>query len=380
MSATRSATPDVAAHAALAGAIAARPAPPQVRPRLVKRLFGSRISALLTVAIGALLALTLPALAWWALLQATPPWAEASACAQRAGACWPFLVEKAPLILFGTYDYVERWRPALASALILALAGATLFAPRAPRRLLVAWLAALVAFVVLMKGGVFGLPEVPTARWNGLPVLLFLAAFGLALAFPLGLLLALARAARMPLVAGAATALIELLRGVPMVSVLFFGVFVLPLLVPGGRIDPLYAALVALVLFHAAYVAEDVRGGLQSVPRGQFEGAMSIGLGYWPMMRLVVLPQALRAATPALTNTAIGGLKDTSLVVIVGLHDLMSTAKMAYNDPLWQRHALEAYVFVGALFFVLCWALSAAGRRLEHGPVLRARQMAPLPS
>ena len=107
---------------------------------------------------------------------------------------------------------------------------------------------------------------------------------------------------------------------------------------------------------------------------------MSIGLGYWPMMRLVVLPQALRAATPALTNTAIGGLKDTSLVVIVGLHDLMSTAKMAYNDPLWQRHALEAYVFVGALFFVLCWALSAAGRRLEHGPVLRARQMAPLPS
>jgi general L-amino acid transport system permease protein len=351
--------------------IPARPAPRQVRRPLTRRLFGSPLSALLTIVIGALLLFTLPALVWWALLQATPPWAEAAACAQRAGACWPFLVEKAPLILFGTYDYAERWRPALASALLVALAAATLFAPRAPRRLLAAWLAALAAFIVLMKGGVFSLPEVPTARWNGLPVLLFLAAFGLALAFPLGLLLALARAARMTLMASAATALIEFLRGVPMVSVLFFGVFVLPLLVPGGRIDPLYASLAALVLFHAAYVAEDVRGGLQSVPRGQLEGAQSIGLGYWASMRLVVLPQALRAATPALTNTAIGGLKDTSLVVIVGLHDLMSTAKMAYNDPLWQRHALEAYVFVGALFFVMCWALSAAGRRLEQAQMPR---------
>jgi general L-amino acid transport system permease protein len=197
-------------------------------------------------------------------------------------------------------------------------------------------------------------------------VLLFLAAFGLALSFPLGLLFALGRASRMRVVASAATGVIEFLRGVPMVTVLFFGVFVLPLVMPGGRLEPLFAALVALVLFHAAYVAEDLRGGLQSVPRSQYEGALSLGLSYAQTMRLVVLPQAVRAAIPALTNTAIGGFKDTSLVVIVGLHDLMSTAKMAYNDPQWQRYALEAYVFVGALFFVLCWAVSAAGRRLER--------------
>ena len=349
-------------------AVASSPrlAPPRARASLGKRLFGTPLSGALTLLIGALLLVVVPAVLWWAWIGATSPIADPAACRDRGGACWPFLVEKAPLILFGTYDYAERWRPAVASALLLALSGVTLFQWLSARLLLAAWLVALPVFIVLMQGGVLGLDPVPVARWNGLPVLLFLAAFGLALSFPLGLLFALGRASRMRVVASAATGVIEFLRGVPMVTVLFFGVFVLPLVMPGGRLEPLFAALVALVLFHAAYVAEDLRGGLQSVPRSQYEGALSLGLSYAQTMRLVVLPQAVRAAIPALTNTAIGGFKDTSLVVIVGLHDLMSTAKMAYNDPQWQRYALEAYVFVGALFFVLCWAVSAAGRRLER--------------
>ncbi len=346
---------------------ALRAAPPSVAPSLSKRLFGTKLSATLTIVIGALLLVVIPTVLWWAVLGATSPLADPATCAARSGACWPFLVEKAPLILFGTYDYTERWRPALATAMLLLLSGVTMFQLLRARTLMLCWLAALVAFIVLMQGGVFGLPSVAVVKWNGLPVLLFLAAFGLALAFPLGLVLALGRASSMPIVRNLATGTIEFLRGVPMATVLFFGVFVLPLVMPSGRIEPLYAALAALVMFHAAYVAEDLRGGLQSIPRGQFEGAQSIGLSYAQMMRLVILPQAIRAATPALTNTTIGAFKDTSLVVLVGLHDLMSTAKMAYNDPQWQGYALETYVFVGAIFFAVCWSVSAAGRRLERG-------------
>lgn len=234
------------------------------------------------------------------------------------------------------------------------------------RVLVTAWMASLVLFLLLMQGGIFGLPAVPVARWNGLPVLLFLAAFGLAAAFPLGLLLALGRRSRLPLVAKACAGYIEVARGVPMVTVLFFGVFVLPLVVPGGRIEPLYAALVALILFHAAYVAEDLRGGLQTIRRGQYESARALGLSEGQVMRWVILPQAIRAAVPALTTTAIGGFKDTSLVVIVGLYDLMATAKMAYNDPQWQGRAPEAYLLVGTIFFVICWAVAVAGRRMER--------------
>ena len=335
-------------------------------PSLLARLFGSKRATFLTLSVGAVVLLITAKALQWAVLGATGPWSPASDCGLNAGACWPFLIDKTPLILFGTYDYAERWRPLAATLLLLALSGATLFLRLRPWILIAAWTLALVAFLVLMQGGTFGLPQVPVARWNGLPVLLFLAAFGLAAAFPLGLLLALGRRSALPLLAKACAGYIEVARGVPMVTVLFFGVFVLPLVVPGGRIEPLYAALVALILFHAAYVAEDLRGGLQTIRRGQYESARALGLRESQVLRWVILPQAIRAAVPALTTTAIGGFKDTSLVVIVGLYDLMATAKMAYNDPQWQGRAPEAYLLVGAIFFVICWAVAVAGRRMER--------------
>ncbi len=346
-------------------ASAGTPPPPGVAT-LQARLFGTPVAAMLTVIVGAVAVLACTAIVGWAVVGATVPWAPAAACADRAGACWPFLVEKGPLILFGTYEYAERWRPAAASLLLLVLCGATLFGALGARMLAAAWAFALLAFLTLMQGGILGLAPVAASRWNGIPVLLFLAAFGLALAFPLGVALALGRRSTLPLVSTLCASYIEFIRGVPMVTMLFFGVFVLPLVIPGGRIEPIYAALAALVMFHSAYVAEDLRGGLQTISRGQFDSARALGFRDWPLMRDVILPQAVRAATPALTNTAIGGFKDTSLVVIVGLHDLMATAKMAYNDPQWQGRAIEAYVFVGAIFFVICWAVAAAGRRLER--------------
>ncbi|HIP40520.1 MAG TPA: amino acid ABC transporter permease [Desulfocapsa sulfexigens] len=160
---------------------------------------------------------------------------------------------------------------------------------------------------------------------------------------------------------------IELIRGIPLLMVLFMGLFVLPMVMPRGFfLEPLFAILVALMLFHAAYFAEDIRGGLQTLESGQVEAADSLGLGYWPKVLLIVLPQALKQSLPAIFNTLIGGYKDTSLVIIVGIHDIISTAKMAYSDPGWQRYGLEAYFFVGIWYFCSCWCLSAYGRHLER--------------
>lgn len=301
----------------------------------------------------------------WAVLFAVGPWQNPQLCQAADGACWPFLTEKLPLILFGTFPYEERWRALVVSFGLLVMSAVTLFQWFSWRWQAFGWLVSMGLFTVLMGGGVIGLTTVSTAQWNGLPVLLFLGTTSLAVALPVGLLLALGRQAKWPVWHWPSIVVIETLRGIPMVAVLFFGVFVLPLLVGSFKLSAIYAALIVLVFFHAAYVAEDIRSGLQSIPRGQWEACQSLGLSHWQTLRLVILPQALKAATPALTNTAIGGFKDTSLIVLVGLHDMVSTARMAFSDVNWQAQALEAYVFVGLVFFVLNGVISLAGRRLE---------------
>ena len=312
----------------------------------------------------------------WLLIDATPPLAPAEACATRRGACWPFLVEKTRFILFGTYPFDAQWRPALVSAILCALSAfAGLQAiGRAPRigvlPTVALWIAGLLAAFVLMSGGVFGLVPVDSTRWNGLPILLILSVVTIAVAFPLGALLALARdQATYPLMRRAAAAYIEIMRGVPMVTVLFVGIFVLPLMLPPGTaISPVSATLIALTLFHASYFAEDFRSGLQSLPAGQRESAKSLGLSYWQATALIILPQATHRCLPALLNSVIGAYKDTSLVVILGIHDLTATARMAFNDPGWRGHALEAYALVGFWFFFSCAFLSAIGRHLHATP------------
>lgn len=334
--------------------------------RWVKRHLGSSWQV---VAINLLVLVAAALVTWvcleWALVNAVAPWSPASDCANGTGACWPFLVEKVPLILFGTFPFEERWRAAAVSLVLAAASLVTLFQWLNWRWQAAFWLVAIGCFGALMGGGVAGLRPVPNTQWNGLPVLLFLGACSLACALPVGLLLALARQSRRPWLARPAVVVIETLRGIPMVAVLFFGVFVLPLLFAGWRLSPVHAALLVLIAFHGAYVAEDLRSGFLSVPNGQWDACKAIGLSHWQSLKLVILPQAGQAATPALTNTAIGGFKDTSLIVLVGLHDLLSTAKMAFSDALWQRQALEAYVFVGLIFFLVSRGISAAGKRLE---------------
>ncbi|WP_421723605.1 amino acid ABC transporter permease [Bauldia sp.] len=337
-----------------------------------RALFATPLAAILTLASGAIMAW----LGWqalsWLLLQAVWPWQPAAACDVRTGLCWPFLVEKTRLILFGTYPFGLQWRATLASLLLLALAVLTGFQMIGRTRLhllafLAIWLGGLGVAVLLLGGGALGLPDVPSVYWNGLPILLFLAIASIAGAFPVGVLLALARdQSAYPLLWRFATIYIEVARGVPMLTVIFVGIFVLPLtLPPGTSIAPVSAVLIALIFFHGAYIAEDLRGGLQSLSKGQREAAKSLGLGYWQSMGLVVLPQAITRSLPSLVNSIIGAYKDTSLVVIVGIHDLISTARMSFNDPEWRGHALEAYLFVGLWFFLSCAFLSAIGRRLH---------------
>jgi general L-amino acid transport system permease protein len=282
------------------------------------------------------------------------------------GACWAVIVEKHRLILFGVYPYEEQWRPLLAMLLMLGaiiLSGVRRFWNVS---LLLFWTIALVGAAVLMWGGVFGLTYVENSRWGGLPLTLMLSTFGIAFAFPLGIVLALGRRSNMPAIKTICIVYIELIRGVPLISLLFMSAVMLPLFLPEGlTIDKLLRAQVAIILFAAAYMAETIRGGLQAIPKGQFEGADSLGLTYWQQMRLIVLPQALKIVIPPLVGLFIALFKDTSLVVIIGIYDLTQAAKAALVDQSWRGFSIEIYVFISAIYFVFCYSMSKYSQSLE---------------
>lgn len=332
-------------------------------------LFNTPLNAAATVLILWLGLMTVPALIDWALINAVMDAPDRRACVQVAGsgACWAMIVDKHRLILFGLYPYDEQWRPLIVVALFLAL-----ILVSAQRRFWSLWLAplwsaGLVVIAGLMWGGLFGLSSVPTERWGGLPLTLLLAGFAIAVGFPLGILLALGRRSDMPAIRLLCIGYIELIRGVPLVSLLFMASVMLPLLLPEGlTVDKLLRAQIALILYTAAYLAEVVRGGLQSIPRGQYEAAEALGLGYWRQMGFIILPQALRAVIPPFVNTTISVFKDTSLVVIIGLYDLMNAAKVAIVDPVWRGSSIEAYVFVAIIYFMFCFSMSRYSQALER--------------
>ena len=351
--------------------IAARPPPrSQLGPLawLRRNLFDGGWSALLTLAALALLAAALPPLFEWAAWHAVFR-GDNLACraAYGTGACWGVVAEKGRLILFGRYPYEEQWRPVLACLLLVALLVASSLRRFWRPALLPAWLVTGVAFFVLMKGGVLGLSPVETARWGGLRLTLLLATVSLVVAFPLAVLVALGRHSRMPAIRTICVLYVELIRGVPLISVLFMASFILPLFMPHGNpIDVLLRVLIGMTLFSAAYLAEVVRGGLQGLPAGQVEAAQALGLSYWQTQRKIVLPQALRMVVPAIVNTFIGAFKDTSLVTIVSLYDLTGAVQLALGDADWRKFFIEGQLFVAAIYFVACFAMSRYSRWLEH--------------
>jgi general L-amino acid transport system permease protein len=328
-------------------------------------LFSGWASAVLTVFLVLILWKTVPPFLEWALIRAV--WRpDPRACLDAAGACWGFIAEKHRFILFGTYPFEQHWRPASATILLVFLWTVSLARAFWRWWLSLIWLAGLTVIGVLMWGGVLGLPYVENERWGGLILTLLLTTFGIAFAFPLSVLLALGRRSELPVIRALCVGYIELIRGVPLISVLFMASVMLPLfLPPGATIDKLLRAQIALVLFAAAYLAEVVRGGLQAIPKTQYEMADALGLTYWQKTLYVVLPQALRVAVPPLVGTAIGFFKDTSLVLIIGLFDLLSTIKVSLTDPAWAGFGVEAYLFAALVYFVFCFAMSLYSRRLE---------------
>jgi general L-amino acid transport system permease protein len=336
-------------------------------------LFSSWPSALATLAIVWLAWKLLPPFVDWALVHATWRASDARTCREAHGACWAFIGEKHRFILFGTYPFEQHWRPALATAVLILLWVLSSLKRFWNWWLSAIWVAGLSLIGILMWGGVFGLAYVENGRWGGLILTLILATFGAALAFPLAILLALGRRSTLPVVRTMCIAYIELIRGVPLISVLFMASVMLPLFLPAGMtIDKLLRAQLALILFAAAYLAEVVRGGLQAIPRHQYEAAEALGLSYWNRTLHVVLPQALRFSIPPLVNTFIGLFKDTSLVLIIGLFDLLTTVKVSLQEPAWSGLGVEAYLFASAVYFAFCHAMSRYSQGLEQGAAGRA--------
>lgn len=345
-------------------------APPAVHKGVIgwmrASLFSSPLNTLLTVLVAWLLLMALPAMVEWLFIRANFNATTAQECRASGGACWAFIAEKHRLILFGVYPYDEQWRPLLASIVLIAVIICSCVRWFWTAYLGLLWIAGLSVVGLLMWGGVFGLSYVENDRWGGLPLTLILATFGIAAAFPIGLLLALGRRSNMPAVKAICVVYIELIRGVPLISLLFMSSVMLPLFLPEGfSIDKLLRAQIAIILFAAAYIAETVRGGLQAIPNGQYEGADSLGLSYWQQMRKIILPQALKVVIPPLVGIFIALFKDTSLVVIIGIFDLTQAAKTAVADAAWRGFSAEAYLFIAFIYFIFCFSISRYSQSLE---------------
>jgi general L-amino acid transport system permease protein len=333
------------------------------------RLFSSWSSSVATLAILYLAWQSVPPLLEWALVHAVWSPENASLCrdSMGQGACWALIADKHRFILFGTFPADQHWRPALVILMLISLYALSVSRILGTARLLSIWTAALPAIAALMWGGVLGLSYVENERWGGLTLTLLLATFGIAMAFPLSIFLALGRRSALPLVRWLCIGYIELIRAIPLISVLFMASVMVPLFLPDGvSIDKLLRAQLAMVLFAAAYLAEAVRGGLQAIPREQEEAGQALGLRYWQLTWFVVLPQALRIAIPPLVNTFIGFFKDTSLVVIIGLFDFLTTIKVSLTEPKWSGFSVEAYLFAALGYFLFCYPMSRYSQALER--------------
>jgi general L-amino acid transport system permease protein len=339
---------------------------------LRSNLFSSWWNSLLTIIGVVIVYNVVTGILDWALIRATFRGVDGSACTREgAGACWPYVTAKFAQFMYGRYPEEERWRVNL--VYVLALAGLIpLMIPPLPGKFwnaLYVFVALPVISAVLLIGGVFSLPHVDSALWGGLLVTLVVATVGISGSFPIGILLALGRRSRMPIVRWVSVGFIEFVRGVPLITVLFMASVMLPLFLPPGvTFDKLLRALIGVALFAAAYLAETIRGGLQAIPRGQFEAADALGLSYSKKMGLIILPQALKLVVPGIVGSFIGLFKDTSLVLIIGLFDLLGIVQLNNADSKWfsPTTATTGYVFAGCIFWAFCFGMSRYSQMIER--------------
>jgi general L-amino acid transport system permease protein len=344
--------------------IAPRPAPVRTEgfvPWARANLFGNWQNTLTTLLLLGLFFWYLPGMLNWMVLKAVfVPNHEQCQAARDAGACWGVIGEKYRLIIFGRYPFDEQWRPQIATIALVALLIFSCIRIFWKAWLALLWLLVMAFVFVTMHGGVAGMSVVETDRWGGLPLTVMVATLSIVLAFPLAVLVALGRRSKMPAIKTLCTIYVELIRGVPLISVLFMASFMFPLFMPPGTsIDVLLRVLVGITLFSAAYLAEIVRGGLQAIPKGQQEAADTLGLSYWQAQRKIILPQALAIVVPGVMNSFIAIFKDTSLVTIVSLYELTGAMGLALDsDSDWRPFKIEAYIFITAIYFVFCFSMS----------------------
>ncbi|MDY7547602.1 amino acid ABC transporter permease [Glaciimonas sp. CA11.2] len=333
-----------------------------------KNLFGGLFSTVVTCVIAVLVLSVLPSAFNWAIRNAVfAPDSAACRAAAEHGACWGVIAAKYRIVLFGRYPFPEQWRPLIVTIALVLLLVLSCWRRMWHAKLLVIWSVTLLSAFFMLRGGLFGLEPVETERWGGLPLTMLLSMVSLGLSFPLAVMIALGRRSRMPIIKALCVLFVEIVRGVPLISVLFMASFMFPLLLPQGMsIDVLVRVLVGLTLFTGAYLAEAVRAGLQAIPKGQVEAACAIGLSTWQTNSKIVLPQALRLVVPSMMNTLIGTFKDTSLVTIVGLFELTGSLQLSLADAEWRRFYIEGQLFVAAIYFVFCFSMSRYSRWIEH--------------
>ncbi|MBB2753126.1 UNVERIFIED_ORG: general L-amino acid transport system permease protein [Rhizobium aethiopicum] len=363
--------------------LAAEPPPPGERGAVAwirRNLLATPKDVILTILALALIAWAVPHLVNWLFIQAVWSGPDRTFCATTiqggiqpegwSGACWAFVSAKYDQFIFGRYPLDERWRPAIVGILFIVLLVPMLI-PSAPRKGLNAILLFAVLPIIafwLLHGG-FGLEVVETPLWGGLMVTLVLSFVGIAVSLPCGILLALGRRSKMPVIRMLCVTFIEVIRGVPLITVLFMASVMLPLFLPTGwNVDKLLRALIGVSIFTSAYMAEVIRGGLQAIPKGQFEGADSLGLGYWQKTRLIIMPQAIKLVIPSIVNTFIGTFKDTSLVTIIGMFDLLGIVKLNFSDANWASAVtpITGLIFAGFIFWLFCFGMSRYSGFMER--------------
>jgi general L-amino acid transport system permease protein len=337
----------------------------RILPWLKENLFNGVFNSIITIVLLFALYKIIPPFIKWAFVDSL--WrSTAAACREGNGACWSVITANLRFIIFGFYPYDLQWRPLLAMILLVGLLLYSKNRNHWNKTLFYGWIAGLFFMGLLMKGGILGLAPVESDKWGGLPLTMMLAFFGMIAAYPLGVVLALGRRSKMPAIKTFSVLYIELIRGVPLISLLFMSSILFPLFLPEGlTINKIIRAQMAIILFTAAYIAEVVRGGLQAIAKGQYEAADSLGLSFPQKMRLIILPQALKIVIPPSVGILISAFKDTSLVVIIALYDLLKTSKSTLSNPDWMGYSPEVYLFVAAIYFISCFAMSNYSRKLE---------------
>ncbi len=334
---------------------------------LNKNINSNNFNALLTLFTIFIIIKSIPPMLDWFILEANFAGNSKDDCTGN-GACWVFIKVWFNRFMYGLYPDAEQWRINTAFLILFAVVGVSFFVAEKLKKYFILFLVFVFPFlgIKLISGGSFGLEYVESAAWGGLSLTFIISAFAILFCFPIGVILALGRRSSLPAIKYISIGFIELWRGVPLITVLFMSAVMFPMFLPDGTfIDKLIRVLIAITLFEAAYMAEVVRGGLQALPKGQYEAAKSLGMGYWRMNALIILPQALKLVIPGIANTLLALVKDTPLIFVVGLMELAGMIGLAKTNPKWLGMAMEGYVFAGLVFWVICYAMSRYSQNLE---------------